>query len=150
MKAYRRRSTPAFTFLSWISFVAALSAMLIGIYTLEEPLSVKGYYAVSALFLTMSAFVLQKVVRDNLEDKDAETKRNTPAFTTMAWIAFAAAMLAMFIGIVNLKQPLSVQGYYAVCAMFLTMSAFVLQKTIRDNNEDDAALRADKAPAEEL
>ncbi|WP_246131898.1 YiaA/YiaB family inner membrane protein [Paenibacillus hemerocallicola] len=46
-------------------------------------------------------------------------------------------MIAMFIGIYNLNQPLSVQGYYAVTALFLTMSSFVLQKTVRDNKEDD-------------
>ncbi|WP_256257356.1 YiaA/YiaB family inner membrane protein [Paenibacillus sp. UNCCL117] len=54
----------------------------------------------------------------------------------MAWAAFATALAAMFIGIVNLNQPLSVQGYYAVTALFLTMSSFVLQKTVRDNKED--------------
>ncbi|WP_281423155.1 YiaA/YiaB family inner membrane protein [Paenibacillus oenotherae] len=54
----------------------------------------------------------------------------------MAWTAFSTALMAMFIGICYLDQPLSVQGYYAVCALFLTMSSFVLQKTVRDNNED--------------
>ncbi|WP_409347050.1 YiaA/YiaB family inner membrane protein [Paenibacillus sp. MBLB4367] len=54
----------------------------------------------------------------------------------MAWTSFASALLATFIGIYNLNQPLSVQGYYAVTALFLTMSAFVLQKTVRDNKED--------------
>ncbi|WP_426454973.1 YiaA/YiaB family inner membrane protein [Paenibacillus sp. S-38] len=54
----------------------------------------------------------------------------------MSWTAFSTALLAMFIGIVNLEQPLSVQGYYAVTALFLTMSSFVLQKTVRDNKED--------------
>ncbi|MEW9701106.1 YiaA/YiaB family inner membrane protein [Paenibacillus sp. SI8] len=56
----------------------------------------------------------------------------------MAWSAFTLALLGMFIGIVVLEQPLSVKGYYAVTALFLTMSSFVLQKTVRDNNEDDA------------
>ncbi|MEF3313512.1 YiaA/YiaB family inner membrane protein [Paenibacillus sp. GYB004] len=55
----------------------------------------------------------------------------------MSWAAFATALIAMFVGIYNLNQPLSVQGYYAVCALFLTMSSFVLQKTVRDNKEDD-------------
>ncbi|WP_274381430.1 YiaA/YiaB family inner membrane protein [Paenibacillus mesophilus] len=58
----------------------------------------------------------------------------------MAWAAFATALIAMFIGIYNLNQPLSVQGYYAVTSLFLTMSSFVLQKTVRDNKEDDDLL----------
>ncbi|MBL1704162.1 hypothetical protein ELE02_33675, partial [Klebsiella pneumoniae] len=53
----RRRNTQAFTFLAWTSFVCALSGMLIGIYTLDETLSVKGYYLIGTLFLTMSCFV---------------------------------------------------------------------------------------------
>ncbi|WP_028400134.1 YiaA/YiaB family inner membrane protein [Ectobacillus panaciterrae] len=73
----KRRNTAAFTFLAWGSFICALSAMLVGIYTLNEPLSVKGYYLVGTLFLTMSSFVLQKTIRDNEED-DAKIKRDTP------------------------------------------------------------------------
>ena len=59
-RTMRRRNTQAFTFLAWTSFVCALSGMLIGIYTLDETLSVKGYYLLGTLFLTMSCFVLQK------------------------------------------------------------------------------------------
>jgi uncharacterized membrane protein YiaA len=44
----------------------------------------------------------------------------------------------MFIGLYNMDAPLVEKGYYAVCACFLIMSSFVLQKTIRDNVEDDA------------
>lgn len=133
----RKRNTGAFTFLAWASFASALLAMFIGIYTLEAVLSVKGYYAVSALYLTMASFVLQKTVRDNQEDQYTGKKRNTGAFTFLSWAAFATALLAMFIGIINLDQTLSVKGYYAVTALFLTMSSFVLQKTVRDNKEDE-------------
>ncbi|SFJ53482.1 MULTISPECIES: YiaA/YiaB family inner membrane protein [unclassified Bacillus (in: firmicutes)] len=71
----RKRNTQAFTFLAWTSFVCALSGMLIGIYTLEEPLSVKGYYLIGTLFLTMSSFVLQKTIRDNEEDNEHLPKK---------------------------------------------------------------------------
>lgn len=124
--------------------------MFIGIYTLEESLSVKGYFAVCALFLTMSAFVLQKVIRDNLEDGYESRKRNTSAFTFLAWSSFALALLGMFIGIINLEQLLSVKGYYAVTALFLTMSSFVLQKTVRDNNDEDALAPAQHVQANEF
>lgn len=137
MGSMRKRNTAAFSFLAWASFASAFLAMFIGIYTLQESLSVKGYYAVSALYLTMAAFVLQKTIRDNQEDEESHRKRNTGAFTFLAWAAFVTALLAMFIGIYNLEQPLSVKGYYAVTALFLTMSAFVLQKTVRDNREDE-------------
>jgi len=146
----RKRNTSAFTFMAWASFIGAFMAMFIGIYTLDQVLSVKGYYAVTALFLTMSAFVLQKVVRDNLEDNYNGRKRNTSAFTFLAWSSFGLALLGMFIGIINLDEPLSVKGFYAVTALFLTMSSFVLQKTIRDNTEDQGAHHAHVENGEEL
>ncbi|WP_223192732.1 YiaA/YiaB family inner membrane protein [Paenibacillus sedimenti] len=80
-----------------------------------------------------------------MEDGYGSRKRNTTAFTFLAWSSFALALLGMFIGIINLQQPLSVKGYYAVTALFLTMSSFVLQKTIRDNHEDDALQAVDAA-----
>ncbi len=46
----------------------------IGIYTLDASLPVKGYYAVGTLDLTMSAFVLQKTIRDNEEDTAHDRK----------------------------------------------------------------------------
>lgn len=72
MAKRKRKNTQAFTFLAWTSFVLAVFAMYIGIYNLEETLSVKGYYAVTSAFLIMSSFVLQKTIRDNQEDEDNE------------------------------------------------------------------------------
>lgn len=126
-----KQNTNAFTFLAWVSFVAAVSAMYIGIYTLQEILSVKGYYAVTAAFLIMSSFVLQKTIRDN----QTVERRNTNAFTLLAWVSFALALIAEYVGIYNLQQPLSVKGYYGVTSAFLVMSSFVLQKVIRDNQD---------------
>lgn len=71
----KKRNTQAFTFLAWFAFITAFAAMFIGIYTLDEPLPVKGYYAVGTLYLTMSAFVLQKTIRDNEEDREETSKR---------------------------------------------------------------------------
>ena len=70
----KKRNTAAFTFLAWTAFITALLAMFIGIYTLDASLPVKGYYAVGTLYLTMSAFVLQKTIRDNEEDTAHERK----------------------------------------------------------------------------
>ncbi|MBL0385254.1 hypothetical protein JJB07_01230 [Tumebacillus sp. ITR2] len=73
-----KRNTQAFTFLAWASFVLATFAMFIGIYTLDADLSVKGYYSVTALFLIMSSFVLQKTIRDNQEDTERLPKKPEP------------------------------------------------------------------------
>jgi uncharacterized membrane protein YiaA len=69
-------------------------------------------------------------------------RRNTQAFTFLAWASFVLSCGFMFIGLFNMDAPLVEKGYYAVCSCFLIMSSFVLQKTIRDNAEDDAAEKA--------
>jgi len=43
----------------------------------------------------------------------------------------------MLIGVYNAGWPLMEKGYYIACTFFLVMSSFVLQKTIRDNQEDE-------------
>lgn len=67
-KAYR--NTPAFVFLSWGSFAFFVALMLIGLYTLKEPLMVKGYYLMGSVGLISSSFTLSKVIRDNQEDEE--------------------------------------------------------------------------------
>ena len=101
--------------------------MFIGIYTLEESLSVKGYFAACAIFLSMSAFRFEKVIRDNLEDGFESRKRNTSAFTFLAWSSFALALLGMSIGLLIWISCFPSKDI-PVTALFLTMFSFVLQK----------------------
>ncbi|WP_274382333.1 MULTISPECIES: YiaA/YiaB family inner membrane protein [Paenibacillus] len=54
----------------------------------------------------------------------------------MAWAGFILAVLAQYIGIYVLEEPLYVKGYYAIAGAFLIVACLVLQKTIRDNEED--------------
>ncbi|MBO0446627.1 hypothetical protein JZO78_09740 [Enterococcus ureilyticus] len=70
MKKKAYRNTPAFVFLSWGSFAFFLALMLIGLYTLKEPLMVKGYYLMGSVGLISSSFTLSKVIRDNQEDEE--------------------------------------------------------------------------------
>ena len=148
MNFYRRRNTAAYTFMAWTAFVLAAGFEFVGIYTLNEPLSVQGYYAVSGVLIIISAFMLQKVIRDNDEDEFLQEqnmshrKRNTSAFTFLSWSGFVIAVLFEYIGLYTLEEPLYVKGYYAIAAAFLIVSCFVLQKTIRDNEEDDYNLGA--------
>lgn len=65
------RNTPAFSLLAWTSFAFFVALMLIGLYTLKEPLMVKGYYLMGSVGLISSSFTVAKVVRDNQEDDDA-------------------------------------------------------------------------------
>lgn len=70
MKKKAYRNTPAFVFLSWGSFAFFVALVLIGLYTLKEPLMVKGYYLMGSVGLISSSFTLSKVIRDNQEDEE--------------------------------------------------------------------------------
>ncbi|WP_373230079.1 YiaA/YiaB family inner membrane protein [Cohnella sp.] len=86
---------------------------------------------------------MQKVVRDNDEDNflreqnPNHRRRNTSAFTFLSWAGFLLAVLFQFVGLSTLEEPLYVVGYYAIASVFLIVSCLVLQKTIRDNEEDN-------------
>lgn len=67
-KAYR--NTPAFVLLAWGSFLFFSVLILVGLYTLKEPLMVKGYYLMGSVGLISSSFTLSKVIRDNQEDEE--------------------------------------------------------------------------------
>ncbi len=67
-KAYR--NTSAFVLLAWVSFGFFVALMLVGLYTLKEPLTVKGYYLMGSVGLISSSFTVAKVVRDNQEDNE--------------------------------------------------------------------------------
>ncbi|WP_407643532.1 YiaA/YiaB family inner membrane protein [Cohnella endophytica] len=54
----------------------------------------------------------------------------------MSWVGFLLAILFEFVGLTTLEEPLYVVGYYAIAAAFLIVTSLVLQKTIRDNEED--------------
>lgn len=63
----RRRNTQHFTFLAWAAFCIFTALMFIGLYTLDETLSVKGYYAMGTVGIIVSSFMVAKVTRDNQE-----------------------------------------------------------------------------------
>ena len=44
--------------------------MLIGIYTLDQPLFVKGYYFMGTIGIIVSSFMVAKVTRDKQEDTE--------------------------------------------------------------------------------
>ncbi|WP_047153395.1 YiaA/YiaB family inner membrane protein [Aneurinibacillus tyrosinisolvens] len=71
-------------------------------------------------------------------------RRNTPAFTFLAWACFAIAFIAMYGGLYTLNASFPVKGYYAITSLFLIFTSFTLQKVLRDNAEDDEMLREDE------
>lgn len=74
MKKKAYRNTPAFVMLAWGSFLFFAVLILVGLYTLKEPLMVKGYYLMGSVGLISSSFTLSKVIRDNQEDEERYNK----------------------------------------------------------------------------
>ena len=70
LKKKTYRNTPAFMFMAWGSFAFFVTLVLVGLYTLKEPLMVKGYYLMGSVGLISSSFTLAKVIRDNQEDEE--------------------------------------------------------------------------------
>ncbi|MFC7682186.1 YiaA/YiaB family inner membrane protein [Paenibacillus sp. GCM10028914] len=137
----RKRNTFAFTALAWLSFVLALSFVLVALFNAKWELVEKGYYAACTLWVISAAIVLQKVVRDNEEDKDmygegGSRKRNTFAFTGLAWASFLLALGFILVALWNADWPLVEKGYYAGCTLWAISASIVLQKVVRDNEED--------------
>jgi hypothetical protein len=142
----KKRNTAAFTGMSWIFFVVSVSLTLGGIiWYLDQPFSVKGYYGMGVFCTIMASFTLQKVIRDNEEDRQERVdpgqpiprKRNTAAFTALAFIFFGVSAALTIGGIIwYLDQPFAVKGYYGMGVFCSIMASFTLQKVIRDNEED--------------
>lgn len=64
-------------------------------------------------------------------------KRNTLAFTFLAWASFILAASFFIVAIYNTEWMLVEKGYYAGVFIWAVYSAFVLSKVIRDNEEDN-------------
>ena len=68
------RNTTSFNMMSWGSFAFFVILMLVGLYTLKEPLMVKGYYLMECVGLISSSFTVSRGVRDNQEHEENYNK----------------------------------------------------------------------------
>jgi hypothetical protein len=62
-KVYRNMTS--FNMIAWGAFAFFVILMLVGLYTLKEPLMVMGYYLMGCVGLISSSFTVSKLVRDN-------------------------------------------------------------------------------------
>jgi uncharacterized membrane protein YiaA len=140
---YRRRNTPAFTVVSYFALVAGLFLYGVGLANTDWALNIKGYYILCIVLITMGSIMVQKVIRDNSEDRDLKLEnpkhrnRNTGAFTGMAIAGLLIGFAMFFIGLYNAPFELNVKGYYIACALLISFSSIVVQKVVRDNADDD-------------
>ncbi|GAA2309754.1 YiaA/YiaB family inner membrane protein [Streptomyces kunmingensis] len=63
----KQQNTTAFYGQAIASFALALTAVSVGIYSLDASGWIRAFLAISVLYLTTSAFTLSKVIRDRQE-----------------------------------------------------------------------------------
>jgi hypothetical protein len=83
---------------------------------------------------------------------DTQVKQqNTAAYYGQAVAAFAVALAAMALGILNLDVGVWVRAFLGLGLLYLTTSAFTLAKVIRDRQEAGQIVsRVDQARLEKL
>lgn len=64
-------------------------------------------------------------------------RRNTPAYTFMAWASFSACCIIFGISVFNADWALMEKGLYVVLFLWMISACFTLQKVVRDNAEDE-------------
>lgn len=76
-------------------------------------------------------------VRTNMKHR----RRNTPAFTFLAYFTFFAGVALFTIGLWNADMQLNEKGYYIACMLLVAVGAILTQKVVRDNFEDDDLIK---------
>lgn len=64
-------------------------------------------------------------------------RRNTAAFTFLAYFTLFAGICLFAIGIYNADLELNEKGYYIAVMLLIIVGSILTQKVIRDNSEDD-------------
>jgi uncharacterized membrane protein YiaA len=67
-------------------------------------------------------------------------RRNTPAFTILAYFTLASGIALFSIGLYNANMQLNEKGYYIAVMLLCIVGAILTQKVVRDNEEDDAII----------
>ena len=68
-------------------------------------------------------------------------RRNTVAFTVLAYFTFFAGVVMFSIGLYNAENlQLNEKGYYIAVMILVAVGAILTQKVTRDNAEDDEIL----------
>lgn len=64
-------------------------------------------------------------------------RRNTPAFTILAYFTLVVGVFLFSIGLYNADMELNEKGYYIAVMLLVAVGLILTQKVVRDNAEDD-------------
>jgi len=75
-------------------------------------------------------------IENELEKKEINPFRPTPAFIGVSWIALFTGIIAFNVGLWNASMNMVNKGYYLVVLLFGLFSVVSVQKNVRDKLED--------------
>ena len=117
----------AFVGASWAALLCGTVAFLVGLSNATMQLNEKGYYLTLLLFGLFAAVSLQKSVRDRLDGLPVTT-----LYFGLCWVAMAAALALLGVGLWNATLALSEKGFYLMAFVLSLFGAIVVQKNSRD------------------
>ncbi|REL34132.1 inner membrane protein YiaA [Thalassotalea euphylliae] len=122
------KPTKAFVLVSIAMLISGIASFCIGLLNAQMELNEKGYYFAILIFGLFSFVSLQKTVRDKLEGQTI-----SKPYVLMCWVAAAAAIALLTIGLINADLLLSEKGFYAMAYLLSGFAAITVQKNVRDS-----------------
>ena len=128
MKPQAQRPTPAFIGASWLALFLGGIAYVTGLWNADLVLYEKGFYFVLLIFGLFASVSLQKSVRDRLEGVPV-----TGIYFGLCWVALAAAIVSLGIGLWNAAGFSNMEkGFYAIAYALSLFATVAIQKNVRD------------------
>ena len=122
-----RPPTPAYAAASWAALLIGLVSYAVGLWNATMMLNEKGYYLTVLLFGLFGVISLQKSVRDRAEDIPV-----TSLYYGLCWVAVAASLVLLSVGLWNADLLLSEKGFYGIAFTMALFGAITVQKNVRD------------------
>ena len=119
--------TSAYVGASWAALFIGVMAYLIGLWNAEMMLNEKGYYLAVLILGLYAAISLQKTIRDKNEGIPT-----SDLYYRISWVALAASLILMVVGLWNAELLLSEKGFYTMSYILSLFSVITIQKNTRD------------------
>ncbi len=119
--------TSAYVGASWAALFIGVMAYLIGLWNAEMMLNEKGYYLAVLILGLYAAISLQKTIRDKNEGIPT-----SDLYYSISWVALAASLILIVVGLWNAELLLSEKGFYTMSYILSLFAVITIQKNTRD------------------
>jgi hypothetical protein len=134
----KHRGTPAWIGQVWAAFAASVLLCGIGVANIATKGNDRAFLTLAFFFCLSATVTLAKTIRDN-----RFTQVDTRQWIMQAWAAFVIAIGTTTWGLMRLEVGVWERGFMISSGLFLVSSAFVLAKTVRDNQDVERVEQAE-------